>query len=122
VMVASEEEVPGAVKIKIKYWKHLRRNYSWIVTLWSLWTTWWSNVDILDVAEAPYDIYTLENELGLFYIDGSPKPIVQEMKDFAGFYSKFPYQDLPLAETDAVCILTKGQDQWPERKSGFYQV
>ena len=68
---------------------------------------------------APYDWTTVENELGLFNTDGSPKPIVKEMRDFKRFYSDFPYQDLPPVRSDAICILTQSQDNWAVAQSSF---
>jgi len=82
-------------------------------------TMWWCNSNFTSLLNAPYDWYPAENELGLFKEDGAPKPIVQELKDFSKFYAKFPYQDLPRVKTDAVCILTRGQDSWSAAQSAF---
>ena len=82
-------------------------------------TMWWCNSDFSGFQAAPYDWLPLESELGLFGSDGRPKPIVEEMRKFSEFRKRFPYAELPQAKTDAVCILTKGQDAWGVAQSAF---
>jgi len=80
---------------------------------------WWCNSDFENLKNAPYDWTTVENELGLFNADGTPKPIVKEMQRFKKFYSSFSYQDLPPVNPDVVCILTRSQDNWAVAQSTF---
>ena len=49
----------------------------------------------------------VENELGMRFSDGSPKPVLKEMKRLSEIDI-----DLPEADTDAVCLLTADQDGW----------
>jgi len=80
---------------------------------------WWCNSDFTNVKQVPYDLFSTERELGLFKADGSPKPIVEEMKKFKTFYNSFPYPDLAPIKTDAVCILTHEQNQWANAFSSY---
>lgn len=86
--------------------------------LFSLWAhdclgfMWWCASDQTNLNHAPYDWTAVELELGLFRNDGTPKPVLKEMKAFANFIEELPFQRLPLRSSDAVCILTRGQDQW----------
>ena len=82
-------------------------------------TMWWCNSDFKNLSAPPYDWLPIEAELGLFTSDGSPKPIVEEMRHFREFQKQFPYPQLPPAKTDAMCILTKGQDTWGVAQSAF---
>jgi len=81
---------------------------------------WWCNSDFpKSLKNIPYDNATFETELGLFKADGTPKPIVEEIKKFKKFYSLFPYPDLPKVKSDAVCILSNEQDHWANAFSAF---
>jgi endo-1,4-beta-mannosidase len=93
--------------------------------MFSLWANdchgamWWCNSDFTNLKQVPYDFYSIEQELGLFKTDGSPKPIVEEIKKFKTFYNSFPYPDLPQIKTDAICILTREQNQWANAFSTY---
>ena len=78
---------------------------------------WWCAYEQLLLTSTPYDWDAVERELGLFYLDMTPKPIVGAMKrfkDFAGGVGK-----LPENIADAVCVLTKGQDTWAAAYGAF---
>jgi endo-1,4-beta-mannosidase len=93
--------------------------------LFTLWThdcrgfLWWCANEQSHLTHAPYDWNAIERELGFFKLDGSPKPIVEEVSKFTDFTMKFPYETLPPRLTDGVCILTKGQDTWGAAYSSF---
>lgn len=80
---------------------------------------WWCNSDFPKLKYMPYDNLAFETELGLFKTDGSPKPIVEEMRKFKNFYNSFPYPDLPKVKTDAICILSNDQDHWANAFSSY---
>ena len=73
---------------------------------------WWCGFDQLHLAHAPYDWSAVERELGLLRVDGSPKLVAAELKAFTAFLDSLPFKQLPQRLTQAVCILTEGQDHW----------
>jgi hypothetical protein len=73
---------------------------------------WWCGFDQLSLDFSPYNYSAVEQELGLFRQDRSPKPVLFEYRNFAGFLGKLPFKTLPPRKTEAVCILTEGQDNW----------
>ena len=84
--------------------------------LYALWThsfpglLWWCACDQDQLDFPPYDWCACERELGLLRSDGSEKPIAREMRAFQDFLAA----QAPLApyQKDAVCILSKHQDNW----------
>ena len=80
---------------------------------------WWCANEQSHLSHAPYDWNAIERELGFFYLDGSPKPILKEISKFTDFVEKFPYETLPPRLIDGICILTKGQDTWGAAYSSF---
>ena len=81
------------------------------LSLWangSLGFLWWCNSDQTELTTFPYTHIALEQELGMIDVNHNPKPVLCEMKKF----SENIDFDLPKAKTDAVCILTRDQDQW----------
>ena len=93
--------------------------------LFSLWAhdchglLWWCAFDQSHLKNAPYDWNPIERELGLFRIDRSAKPMARTLTEFHSFLNGFPEKRLPPRLTEAVCILTKGQDQWSAAYSSF---
>lgn len=88
------------------------------LNLYSLWANgslgamWWCNFDQDMLTSSPYvDNMGVETELGMLNKDHSPRPVLTEMKHFASFLDSVDF-DLPPARTDAVCILSRDQDQW----------
>ena len=57
--------------------------------------------------------------MGLFHADGTPKPVLKELQQFRGFIDQLPFKQLPPRQTEAVCILSEGQDQWAVAYSSF---
>ncbi len=87
------------------------------MALFSLWANdcrgllWWCGYDQNLLAHAPYDWTPIERELGLIRADRSLKPVLGEFTKFRSFLDKLP-QSLPQRITEAVCILSHGQEQW----------
>ena len=93
--------------------------------LYSLWAHdchglfWWCAFDQAHLAHAPYDWDTYERELGLLRIDYSAKPVLGELTRFREFLRAFPHNPLPAATTEAICILSAGQDAWAAGYASF---
>ena len=68
---------------------------------------WWCANEQDMLMTTPYTWTMVENELGMRFSDGSPKPVLKEMKRLSEIDI-----DLPEADTDAVCLLTADQDGW----------
>ena len=94
------------------------------MALFSLWANdcrgllWWCGYDQNLLTHAPYDWTPIERELGLIRADRSPKPVLAEMGRFGRFVAGLP-QPLPPRLTEAVCILTHGQEQWGVAYASF---
>lgn len=86
-----------------------------LYTSWSCSATgfiWWCGFDQVHLTHAPYDWCSVERELGLLRSDGSPKLVAAELKAFTAFLDSLPFKQLPQRLTQAVCILTEGQEHW----------
>ena len=87
------------------------------VNLFSCWANgsmgvmWWCANEQVDLKTLPYSDQMHERELGLIDRYRNPKPVLQETKRVAEVLEQLPFK-LPEAKEDAVCILTKGQEQW----------
>lgn len=88
------------------------------MTLFSLWAhdcrglLWWCAYDQDRLVKAPYDWTPIERELGLFRSDRTPKPVSLALGNFRRFLDGLPIHNLPSHLTEAVCILTHGQEPW----------
>ena len=71
---------------------------------------WWCAHDQTQLDFPPYDWNMCENELGLLRGDYSPKPIAHAMARFTQMLESMPFDALPERQTDAVCVLTRGQN------------
>ena len=80
---------------------------------------WWCANEQSELRHTPYDWNSVERELGLFRIDGSKKPVLEEMTKFTNFVDGFEFGKLPPRLTDAVCILSEGQDVWAAAYGSF---
>lgn len=78
---------------------------------------WWCAYDQNHLKHAPYDWNAIERCLGLFRNDRFPKPIVEVYSKFRAFLEAAPV--LPERIKDAVCILSRVQDQWGAAYSSF---
>lgn len=80
---------------------------------------WWCGFEQSALTRTPYDWNGVERELGLFYLDKSPKPVVKTMTAFSELVESLPFDHLPARIVDAVCILTRGQDSWAAAYGAF---
>lgn len=87
------------------------------VNLYSSWANgmtgmmWWCANEQVELKYPPYAWCPLERELGVFDVDGNPKPVALEFKDFKEKVSALPFEITP-AKTNAVCILNGKGDDW----------
>ena len=87
------------------------------LNLFSIWANggtgvmWWCGHDQTELTEFPYSLQMVERELGMLDIHYQPKPVLLETKRFTQWVEN-DAPVLPAAKTDAVCVLTRGQDQW----------
>lgn len=87
------------------------------INLYSNWANgakgllWWCANEQSHLEAPPYEWNMCERELGMFDKNHAPKPMLLEMKAFAAQLPNLP-QGLPYRRTDAVCILSQGQDHW----------
>ncbi len=80
---------------------------------------WWCANEQSHLTHTPYDWNAVERELGLFHLDGTPKPVLDSMSEMARFLSAFKFGSLPPRIKDAVCILTEGIDTWSVAYGSF---
>ena len=80
---------------------------------------WWCANEQSALTRTPYDWHAVERELGLFRLDGSKKPVLTELTRFSEFVDSLPFDRLPPATEDAVCLLTHGQDVWAAAYGAF---
>ncbi len=88
-------------------WAHNQRAYMW-----------WCANEQTNLHHAPYDWGGIERELGVFYADHSPKPVLKAMKKLQEYADAFPIE-LSAPVKDAVCILTREQDTWAAAYGSF---
>ena len=87
-------------------------------TMFSAWAhdlkgfLWWCNADQEHLPFPPYDWISYERELGMMRGDGTPKPVMKEMKAVSDFIKSLPFDRLPARRTDSVIVV-------PERTSGW---
>ena len=80
---------------------------------------WWCGFEQTALTLTPYDWNGVERELGLFYLDKTKKPVLQEITRFSEFVEKLPFDVLPGRIVDAVCILNPRQDSWAVAYGAF---
>ena len=72
---------------------------------------WWCACDQDMLESFPYSNEMVERELGMLDSNSTPKPVLKEMFKFYEFLSSSKLE-LTNAKVDAVCILSKEQNQW----------
>lgn len=119
---AFAEEI-GTMGPMMGHWQHAANFVR--TNLFSLWANdcrgflWWCAFDQTRLPNTPYDWVAVERELGLFTEDGVAKPMAGEMTAFRDFLKSLPFTALPERRVDAVCILSRGQDQWAAAYSAW---
>lgn len=78
---------------------------------------WWCAFDQDGLEFPPYDGSALERNLGLAKFDGTPKPVLREMKKMSRVLSEIG--SLPANEKHAVVLLTNGQSAWRSAYGAF---
>lgn len=73
---------------------------------------WWCANEQSRLIAPPYDWKTEERELGLFDSKGNPKPVAEVFRRFIKERNALPFEEIPSAETDAVCLLQGGKNDW----------
>lgn len=85
------------------------------LSLWShgvVGTSWWTAFDQAHVSGAPYEWNALERELGIFGGDGHPRPVARELAALSERLDDPALRDLGPHTRQALCVLTRDQDQW----------
>jgi hypothetical protein len=80
---------------------------------------WWCAYDQKQLSRAPYDWDPYERELGLIRESREPKPVLREIGAFRKQIEALGLNPLPPRSTQAVCILSEGQDAWGAAYSAF---
>lgn len=80
---------------------------------------WWCAYDQKHLSRAPYDWDPYERELGLIRENREPKPVLREIGAFRARIEALGLDHLPPRSTQAVCILSEGQDSWGAAYSAF---
>lgn len=111
-MIADEDIAADYIRTAlISAWAHDLRGF-----------VWWCANEQSELTHTPYDWDSVERELGLFRVDGSPKPVANVFTDFMkqiGTFETTALPKLPPMLTDAVCVLTAGQDIWGTAYGSF---
>ena len=86
--------------------------------LWNCWShgcrefLWWCACSHTFANRDPYTWCALERELGLLDENGTPEAFSAAISEFVQVRDLLPCEQLPPAQSDAVCVLTEGQDAW----------
>ena len=88
------------------------------VNLWSGWANgsqgyfWWCAHELKNTVKPPYGWTMTEDELGLLKCDYSPKKVAFTMKEVVESIENMPFNKLPDAEIDVVCIIPDNLDKY----------
>ncbi len=66
---------------------------------------WWCFSDFSCIYDLPYSVNQMEPELGMFDVNGHPKPVVKEFKKFSEFLKNIDYADFKKPEAKAAIIV-----------------
>ena len=107
-MIASEEVAADYVRISaFSAFVHDLHGY-----------LWWCANEQSHLTHTPYDWDSVERELGLFRLDGTPKPVLNSLSELSRFAAALP-EPLPQRIVDGVCVLTHDQDEWANAYGAF---
>ncbi len=68
---------------------------------------WWCGMEHLLLNNPPYTWSMMERELGILYLDKTPKPVGREMRKLSDALSKIPMPTKK--DVDAICVLPRGE-------------
>ncbi|MBR6737475.1 MAG: cellulase family glycosylhydrolase [Clostridia bacterium] len=71
---------------------------------------WWCAFDQDKLDFAPYDVFAIEQNLGIAYDNKTPKHTLIKLNESSNFFKKLP--KLPAPEKDICFILSSEQDEW----------
>lgn len=72
---------------------------------------WWCAHEQAELTTPPYYWNMLERELGMLYLDMTPKPYLTELKKFGEWLDTLDFE-IEQPKKDALVVLTKDQDHW----------
>ena len=78
---------------------------------------WWCGFEQNKLNFPPYDVATLERNLGLAYADHSPKPVLEKMKETSKTLKEIGV--LPVPKADAIAVLMHYNDSWKSAYGSF---
>lgn len=78
---------------------------------------WWCGFEQDKLNFPPYDVATLERNLGLAYADRTPKPVLEKMKEMTGVLNEIGV--LPVPKADAVAVLMHYNEAWKSVYGSF---
>lgn len=81
---------------------------------------WWIAFDQGHLRYHPFGFNNRASNYGLFRADYTPKPIYGSLARFNDMLAKFPYDTLPQAVEDGVCLLAPGTNSWACGSGAFY--
>lgn len=81
---------------------------------------WWCAHDQKLLKQPPYSWSMNENELGILKNGYEPKKIAFAMQKFAKAVASLPFDSLPNAETDAVCVIPDSLEKYHNITSAAY--
>lgn len=87
--------------------------------LWNTWAhdsrglLWWCAFDQTNLDTAPYRWDWPGLEHGIFDLDRKPYPAANQMAEFRKLLDSLPFDRLPVAKTDAICLLGGDTDHLP---------
>ena len=93
-MIADEDVAADYIRTAmISSWAHDLRGF-----------VWWCANEQAELTHTPYDWDSVERELGLFRLDGSPKPVADVFTAFSRSMKNFPLEKLPPRERVIICL------------------
>ena len=81
---------------------------------------WWIGFDQGQLRYHPFGYNNRASNYGLLRQDASPKPIVGAIGEFDRFLADFPYETLPPAITDGVCLIPASTQSWQIGSGAFF--
>lgn len=80
---------------------------------------WWIAFDQGHLRYHPFGFNNRASNYGLLRTDFTEKPILGAIKEFSSFVDSFPYETLPPAIVDGVCLIPDGAVSWQVGSGAF---